>query len=212
MYNMNANLKVQMKNDVSDNDTNSTASDNRIIDITEFNSKERCYYKMIHKYFKSCENNEVDKMISILNKESDTSLRILDWFVTKYSSKNNVCYKLPESGLDFNVHISYKAQLKSYKKKYFDPFRRRQKFYYKYKDDCEILTTIGQLNFFRWCFSNNIIKYVEKNVDNITKGMNKSNKVDKEKKIVKKISNKYNKKLLKTCDFMKNTSIVLKFD
>ena len=55
----------------------------------------------------------------------------------------------------FNVHISYKAQLQSYKKKYFDPFRRRKKFYYKYnkEENKYFYTTIGQLNFFRWIFS-----------------------------------------------------------
>ena len=52
-----------------------------------------------------------------------------------------------------------------------------------------ILTTIGQLNFFRWAFSNNVIDYVEKNHKNISKAMNKSNKEDKKRKtgkIIKK--------------------------
>lgn len=167
-------------------------SDNKVISIGDFNSKETCCYKDVDKYFKKSGVCTIKKMIDIIEKESDISLRILDWFVTRYSHKNDTSYKLRESDPDdINIHISYKAQLKSYKKRYFDPFRRRQKFKYYYDSYDKngkkkwILTTIGQLNFFRWAFSNNVIDYVEKNHKNISKAMNKSNKEDKKRKTCK---------------------------
>jgi hypothetical protein len=169
-----------------------------------FTSKETYYYKMITNFFKEIENNKVQKMLNIINGKSKISLRLLDWFVTRYAKKHKTGYNteneednfssdsittIDDTDINLNkyfaVHISYKAQLKSYKKKYFDPFRRRKKFYYKYdKNDSTkfLYTTIGQLNFFRWAFSNNIIEYVEENYDEINKAMIKSNKEDKERK------------------------------
>jgi hypothetical protein len=87
------------------------------------------------------------------------------------------------------VHISYKAQLKSYKKKYFDPFKRREKFHYHFKvNNKTIHTTIGQLNFFRWAIENKIIEYINDNFDNLSKDMNVSNKDDKRRKKEKHIN------------------------
>ena len=50
----------------------------------------------------------------------------------------------------FNVFRSYKAQLKSFSKRNFDPFCRRNRIYYTVHSDnldIKINTTIGQLNF-----------------------------------------------------------------
>lgn len=182
---------------MSDNDTKSTKTSssedsyNKIIKVEDFSSKETYYYKSIDKFFKNSPDDLITKMIDIIDKDSDISLRILDWFVTRYSNKYNVSYKInPTDEDDFNVHISYKAQLKSYKKKYFDPFRRRTKFNYTYIKDNKtktLLTTIGQLNFFRWAFLNGVVKYVEQYHKVISKAMNKSNKEDKKRKSEKRI-------------------------
>ena len=83
----------------------------------------------------------------------------------------------------------YKAQLKSYKKKNFDPFRRDRKFYYSYDqldDTKKVLTTLGQLNFFKWAISNKIIDYVEKHYEDINRSMINYNKEEKIKKTEKK--------------------------
>lgn len=161
--------------------------------------KELYYYKMIDNYYKTCDKTKIETMVSIIIGESRVSLRILDWFVTRYSSKYKISYHNShdyEPEHVFNVHISYKAQLKSYKKRYFDPFRRRRKFPYNYdrSDKTKILhTTIGQLNFFKWALSNCIIEYVENNYDVITKAMIIANKNDKEiKKEKKALSNNSN--------------------
>jgi hypothetical protein len=155
-----------------------------------FLKKEFCYYKKIHKYYKSCSAKNIDKLIEIISGKSKLSLRILDWFVTKYSKKKIDCgININNEPLD--VRISYKSQLKSYKKKYFDPFRRYKKFIYTFSvTDKTIVTTIGQLNFFKWVFTTNILHFVEKNLKIISKEMNLSNKDEKIKKEIKSKSDK----------------------
>ena len=50
-----------------------------------------------------------------------------------------------------------------------------------------VITTLGQLNFFKWAISNNIIECVEKHYPAIIEAMNKSNKEDKVRKNKKKM-------------------------
>ena len=154
---------------------------------SDFNTKEKYYYKMVNNFFK---NYKIEIMINIIDGKSNISLRILDWFVTSYAKKKKICYDINNNGEkdNFNVHINYKAQLKSYTKKYFDPFRRKKKFTYAYNSgENNVFTTIGQLNFFRWAISNNIINYVENNYEKIVKEMNKANKENKRYKEKKKL-------------------------
>ena len=133
---------------------------------------------MIEKFFNKCENLNIEKMINIINGENLVSLRFLDWFVTRYCYLYKLSYKFINNFIkeeNFNINISYKAQLKSFKKKYFDPFRRKKKFYFIINKNINtnehkkyiILTTIGQLNFFRWAITNNIITYTETNYKDI---------------------------------------------
>ena len=148
--------------------------------------KQLCYYKMIDRYFKKCERDLAKKMVDIINAESIISLRVLEWVVTK-SNKKSINIKINNNEY-FSINIMYKAQLKSYKKKNFDPFRRDKKFYYKYDirdENKKVLTTLGQLNFFKWAISNGIIDYVEKNYEDINRLMINYNKEEKIKKTEK---------------------------
>ena len=76
---------------------------------------------------------------------------------------------------EFNVHLNYKSQLKSFQKKQFDPFCRRQRINFYYTKDKHFVTTVGQLNFFKWAIENNIIDYIENNYSDIEKDMNNNN-------------------------------------
>lgn len=106
------------------------------------------------------------------------SLRIIDWFVTNYSKKYNLVIQ-NSNNKPFIVYLEYKAQLKAYSKKQFDPFCRRSRIYYEYDKEKKFETTIGQLNFFRWAIENNIIDYIIKNYNNIEKDMNETLKHSK---------------------------------
>ena len=99
----------------------------------------------INKFFFNNYSN-INSMLPIINGESDISLRIIDWFVTNYSKKNNIL-QYNDSQL-FNVYTNYKKQLKAYLKKQFDPFCRRNMINYNYNNNDDYLeTTVGQLNF-----------------------------------------------------------------
>ena len=113
---------------------------------------------------------EIDKVLTYLNGEAPLSLRIIDWFVTKYSRKSFVRY--PLNGQEFLVYLSYKGQLKAYSKQYFDPNCRRERIMFTIPHHEPFMTTIGKLNFFRWALESNILEYMEAHEDEIRTGYN----------------------------------------
>jgi len=113
---------------------------------------------------------EIDKVLTYLNGEAPLSLRIIDWFVTKYSRKSFVRY--PLNGQEFLVYLSYKGQLKAYSKQYFDPNCRRERIMFTIPNHEPFMTTIGKLNFFRWALESNILEYMEAHEEDIRTGYN----------------------------------------
>mgnify|MGYP001241390267 CR=1 FL=1 len=134
-------------------------------------------------YYK--ENNNLEKILKIINGESQVSLRLIDWFATNYSKKHFTVYMLKNSQGEeyrFKVYIDYKLKLKAYSKKRFDPFCRWDRISIPYTNETYVQTTIGQLNFFRWILENKILDYVLKHYDEINKDMNKRNSTTKNRK------------------------------
>ncbi len=129
-------------------------------------------------------NNNLDKILSIINGESQISLRLIDWFATNYSKKNfTVIEHIKEDKIiRTKVYVDYKLKLKAYSKKRFDPFCRWERINIPYKNDSYIQTTIGQLNFFRWALEYGIIEYIKKNFKTINQDMNKRNSTSKNRK------------------------------
>jgi|TARA_B110000902_G_C14148642_1_gene528665 hypothetical protein len=124
-------------------------------------------------------NNNIDKILPIINGESKISLRLIDWFVTNYSKKYFTLIK--NGNKRFKVYIDYKLKLKAYSKKRFDPFCRWDRITIPYKKNSLMETTIGQLNFFKWIINNNIIEYIEKHFDEINNDQFKRNSTSKNK-------------------------------
>ena len=73
---------------------------------------------------------------------------------------------------EFLVYQDYKLQLKGYSKKQFDPFCRRSRINFYYNDKESFITTVGQLNFFRWIINNKILDYINSNLKKIEQDMN----------------------------------------
>jgi len=115
----------------------------------------------------------INKVAPIITGKSELSLRLLDWFVTNYSKKCSTIttHIVDNNVIHFNVYLSYRSQLKAYSKQQFDPFRRRDRINFFYEKEKYIETTIGQLNFFRWVIQNNILEYIEQNLDTIERDM-----------------------------------------
>ena len=131
------------------------------------------------------ETNNRDKLLEVINNTNNISLRIIDWFVTNYSKKFNIKYfignvnnvnviQLNENAKQFNIYYSYKSQLKSYSKKRFDPFCRRDRIEFTLNNGEKIITTVGQLNFFKWAINNCIIDYIYAHYKEIEADMNLS--------------------------------------
>lgn len=133
------------------------------------------------------QENRLNQILPIINGESKISLRVIDWFVTNYSKKYNTSYFIDvntnkiienlnnydgKNFREFVVYLDYKLQLKGYSKKQFDPFCRRSRINFKYNENESFVTTVGQMNFFRWVINNNIIDYIDLNLKNIEKDMN----------------------------------------
>ena len=133
-------------------------------------------------------NNNLDKMLRIINGESKISLRIVDWFATNYAKKYYVIYLIKQSNDTnferFKVYDDYKLKLKGYSKKRFDPFCRWDRISIPYTNGSFIETTIGQLNFFKWALETKVIDYIEKNYNEIEKDMNNRNSTSKRKELL----------------------------
>ncbi len=127
------------------------------------------------------EENNLQKMLNIINGESKISLRIVDWFATNYAKKNFTIYNMEKSSetIRFKVYNDYKLKLKAYSKRRFDPFCRWERINIPYKNNTYIQTTIGQLNFFKWALENKVIDYIEENYESIENDMNKRNSTSK---------------------------------
>lgn len=163
------------------------------------------------------QDNNMDKMLNIINGKSVISLRIIDWFATNYAKKNYTVYQLQGSEKRFKVYNDYKLKLKAYSKRRFDPFCRWERINIPYKEDSYIQTTIGQLNFFKWALENNVIDYIEQNFKSIELDMNSRNSTSKNKKTdinVKKTRKKREELSVSASKSIKKekVEIVLKFD
>ena len=122
-------------------------------------------------------------VLNVNQGKSPVSLRALDWLATNLSKCHTVTYYV--GGKPFNLHASYKSSLNSYKKSQFDPFRRGPSFFFDGRrprpdwssKKSEALqpyrTTVGQLNFFRWCITNNVLLWAKKNIALILRDMNR---------------------------------------
>ena len=130
-------------------------------------------------------DNNIDKILPIINGEHKVSLRLIDWFVTNHSKKYYTTFNITSKSGNarrFKVYVDYKLKLKAYSKKRFDPFCRWDRITIPYKNDTYIQTTIGQLNFFRWALENKILDYIEKNLKHINNDMNNRNSTAKNRK------------------------------
>lgn len=155
--------------------------------LIQISSQEYRLIKSIEYFYDSLIN--VKEFIQIIDSKSPISIRLIDYFITKYSKKNKISYKIDNNY--FNIYQSYKQQLNIFQKKNFDPFARGIRIPY-YVGNTWIITTIGQLNFYQWFISNKILEYVIKNKIDIDIDMNKNKKIKMDVKI-KKTKNIYKK-------------------
>ena len=118
--------------------------------------------------------DDKEYIIKLLEGTSDTSLRLIDWFVTNYAKQHNISYIL--NNQEFLVYTNYKSQLKAYSKKLFDPFCRRERIMFQIQGYEMFQTTVGKLNFFRWALEKGVLDYIKMNMVKIEAAMNTSSR------------------------------------
>ena len=149
-------------------------------------SKDELLKVKLIEFYKEKENLNI--LLPIILQGTILSLRSLDWFVTNYCKKNNINYTITKNNETINYFPfkAYKSQLKAYSKKFCDPFCRRERVIFDYQNESiinfkpnlhighkqNIITTIGQINFFKFAIQDSIIKYAIENITEIENDMN----------------------------------------
>lgn len=141
-----------------------------------FRTKDDLLYQSLNIFFTQNDGENMYKILPILQGKSVISLRLIDWFVTNYSKTHKT--RIQESKRSACiVFLDYKAQLKAFSKKQFDPFCRRNRIHFSYTPTECIETTIGQLNFFRWAIQRGILQYLKTHREQIEGHLNKQNQL-----------------------------------
>lgn len=131
--------------------------------MQQIQSQEQWVLYRLEKFYSN--PTHLEKVKSILDGTSQLSLRLIDWFVTNYAKKYNVAY-LTRAQKHVIVYLSYKSHLKAYSKKMFDPFCRWKRIKFQ-----NFETTVGQLNFFEWAISDDVLEYLEKHREDVQADM-----------------------------------------
>jgi len=152
----------------------------------------------IETFFSKSEH--MGKMKPFLLGESKISIRLIEWFVSVYSMNNRVDWFV-DDGEFFSVYPDYQDMMSDNTKQLFDPFCRKWrkerrknkkgesfmvkvyhgiKFYYT--DTEYLITTVAQLNFFKWFISNKVLDYMIEHKDELCLEMNQYNHEKKKRK------------------------------
>jgi hypothetical protein len=136
---------------------------NRSSSMEEIQSKEHLVLHRLSNFY----SNEAAliRVRNIISGESKLSLRLIDWLVTNYAKKHNVSY-MTDTGRHVIIYLAYKAHLKAYSKKMFDPFCRWKRIQF-----LGMNTTVGQLNFFEWAIQDEVLDYLEAHYEEIQTDM-----------------------------------------
>lgn len=120
------------------------------------------------------ETNVTRILVPVAKAEFDVSLRLLDYCCTNYAKKTRVV--ICEDRKSIHLFSLYKDWLRHYRRRTFDPFRRRERICFPSPPPATewLETTVAQLNFLRWADLYGVIRYVRRNLQQIEKDMMKT--------------------------------------
>ena len=140
-----------------------------------------------------------NRVVPLINRKAEFSLRLIDWFVVNYATEIPVIYKWGDKVV--NVKTSYQEMMRRYKRRFFDPFRRKMRLYFtipaiktEHGEDETFNTTVGQLLYFRWAFENGIIEQASLHIDQIYAHMVEKIKEKDKIKEESRVSGKHHKR------------------
>ena len=143
-------------------------------------NKQELLMNRLREFFNDQDNFDV--LEGLLEHSTPISLRLLDWVVTNYSKKNSVYLRVERNGIveTVNLFLDYKAHLKSFSKRSFDPFCRRERIIVTFEMDRKkrkFMTTPAQLNFYKWCIQAGVTQYCKDNLELLENDMIKNLRV-----------------------------------
>lgn len=155
----------------------------KILHYDELSPKQKELYNSLKSFY--TEKHLTEILIPIQTKQKPICLRNIEHLVTSYADSHDVSY-IRNSGDNFpwKLYRSYQDQLVIFNKRYFDPCRRGQRIYFQV-GEIEIVTTLAQINFFRWAIQNKVIEWAIANADAIREDMvdmHRTKKVSVDKK------------------------------
>ncbi|CAM9109657.1 unnamed protein product [Ectocarpus sp. 12 AP-2014] len=107
------------------------------------------------------EESRVQVFSDIVHHKNGLSLRIIDWLITNFTKSFSVA--IESDGLPRNLRRDYHKNLSAHNKKNFDPFARRRRIHIVLFGKVQRVSTIGQLNFFRWFLQKNLVGFLLEN-------------------------------------------------
>ena len=141
--------------------------------------KERVLLARLNKEYS--EESICDVLLPLITQTSPVSLRALDWAVVNWSKQNNVVCSSIVPGQMTNIHHAYRTALAYWKRRLFDPFRRRDRITLTiYGKEYE--TTLGQANFALFTYETGILAYVIGHIDDIEDDMNRVSRRQKKER------------------------------
>ena len=151
------------------------------------------------------DEDKLEKIKPLINQEHDISLRLIDWTPTNYAKKKCIKYQLPNGDI-IDVWESYKNYMSSYRRNIlFDLFRRGKclKVIYGIGEKHYIISSVKQLNSFRWVLEIHLLDYIKKHKKKIEEDHRQSlrrsadNKKNKLRKKRQELSSSIYKKCLR---------------
>ena len=119
-------------------------------------------------------------LVPLIQQSGPVSLRTLDWCCTNWSKQcNAVC---PDASCAMtNIHHSYRNMLGYWKRRLFDPFRRRNRIVVTV-GGVDYHTTLGQANFALWTYTSGVLEYTVRYAAEINRQMNHVSFVQKQRR------------------------------
>jgi hypothetical protein len=165
-------------------------------DLLSFYTDENLEKLIVPRSIKSLSIQKKYELSDTIKKEIDgISLRAVEWLVTNYSKGIKIVLFNEKTKKYIDIHNDYEIQSNYFKRNSFDPFCRHNRIYFFWKlkslktnemENVVMLTTIAQLNFFKWAHENGILEYASANKNDIQGAMESVlSKVSREKKLCK---------------------------
>ena len=140
-----------------------------LVDESRLSARERTLLRRLRREY----TDEIARTVlrPLIDQTSPVSLRALDWAVVNWAKQHNVVCSSLVPGEMTNIHHAYRNALQYWKRRLFDPFRRRDRVQIELDGQLHD-TTLGQSNFALWTYQTGVMGYVLGHIEAIEADMN----------------------------------------